>query len=76
MADNKNDKSTLYRQLSLLGVIPALLAVGPLVGLFIGRFLDEKLNTEPYLMYLFIVLGFIAAGREIYGIVKKVSDST
>lgn len=66
----------MLRQLSLLGVIPALLAVGPLVGLFIGKFLDKKLHTEPYLMYLFIILGFIAAGREIYGIVKKVSDNT
>jgi len=76
MAGNKNDKSTLYRQLSLLGVIPALLAVGPLVGLFIGKFLDKKLHTEPYLMFLFIILGFVAAGREVYAIVKKVSEDT
>jgi F0F1-type ATP synthase assembly protein I len=60
--------------MSLLLAIPALLAVGPLVGLFIGRFLDGLLNTEPYLMYLFIVLGFVAAGREVYGLIKRVSD--
>jgi len=72
--DKKNDKQALIRQLSLLGAIPALLAVGPLVGLFIGRFLDGVLNTDPYLMILFIILGFVAAGREVYNLVKKVSD--
>ncbi len=65
----------LYRQLSLLLAIPALLTVGPLVGLFIGKYLDKWLNTEPYLMYLFIVLGFVAAGKEVYGIVKRVSEN-
>jgi len=59
------------RQLGLLGTIPILLVVGPVVGFFIGRWLDEKLGTEPYLLILFLIFGFIASGREIYGIIKK-----
>jgi ATP synthase protein I len=70
----KDDDQGLIRQLALLGAIPGLLAIGPLVGLFIGKFLDKQLHTEPYLMFLFIILGFIAAGREVYNLVKKVSD--
>ena len=63
----------LIRQLGLLTVIPILLAVGPLVGMFIGDLLDGWLGTEPYLMYLFIVLGFVSAGKETYKLIKRVS---
>ena len=71
--DNK-EKIRLYRQLSLIGIIPAMLAVGPLIGLFIGKWLDKKLGTDPYLMWVLIFLGFIAAGKEVYSIIKKVSE--
>lgn len=62
------------RQLGLLGTIPILLAVGPLVGFFIGRWLDEKLGTEPFLLVLFLIFGFIASGREIYRLLKRAED--
>lgn len=64
------------RQLGLLGTIPILLAVGPLVGFFIGRWLDSKLGTEPYFLILFLIFGFIASGREIYKLVKKAEKET
>lgn len=59
------------RQLGLLGTVPILLVVGPLVGFFIGRWLDDKLGTEPFLLVLFLIFGFIASGREIYRIIKR-----
>ena len=74
MEDKNKEKLKLYRQLSLLGIIPAILAIGPLLGFFGGKWLDGLLGTEPYLMYLFLVLGFVAAGREIYNVVKRVSS--
>jgi ATP synthase protein I len=64
------------RQLGLLGTIPILLAVGPVVGFFIGRWLDKKLGTEPFLMVLFLIFGFIASGREIYGIIKRAEKNS
>jgi F0F1-type ATP synthase assembly protein I len=60
-----------FRQLGLLGTIPILLAVGPLVGFFIGKWLDSKLGTEPYLLILFLIFGFISSGREIYKLIKR-----
>ncbi|MCX6826534.1 MAG: AtpZ/AtpI family protein [candidate division Zixibacteria bacterium] len=66
----KND----YRQIGLLTTIPILLAVGPLVGFFIGRWLDSKFGTEPYLMVLFLVFGFVASGREIYRLLKRTEE--
>ena len=59
--------------MSLIGVIPAIMAVGPLIGYFAGRWLDAKFGTEPYIMWVLILFGFIAAGKEVYRIVKQVS---
>lgn len=59
------------RQVSLLASVPALLLAGPLVGFFIGKWADQKLHTEPYLLIVGVILGFGAAGVEIYKLVKK-----
>jgi len=72
--EKKDDKLSLYGQLSLLLAIPFLLAAGPLIGFFIGKYLDRWLGTEPYLMYVFIIMGFVAAGKEVFDLVKKVSQ--
>ena len=76
MVDGKDNKEKirLYGQLSLIGIIPAIMAIGPLLGFFIGKWIDKKLGTEPYVMGVLILLGFIAAGTEIYRIVKKGAD--
>ena len=66
-----DDKSQLIRQLALFGVIPVLMAVGPLVGFVIGKLLDGWLGTEPFLMVLFIGLGFVASGKEVYDLIRK-----
>lgn len=63
-----------YRQIGLLGTIPILLAVGPLVGFFIGRWLDSRLGTEPFLLVLFLIFGFIASGKEIYRLLKRAEE--
>jgi len=47
------------------------MVVAPLLGYFLGSFLDEKLGTEPYLMIVFIVFGFVAAGKEVYALIKR-----
>lgn len=38
-----------------------------------GRFLDGKFNTDPYLTFVFLVLGFIAGGRQIARVIKIAS---
>lgn len=65
----KKDRS--YAQIALLGAVPTLLVAGPLVGYFAGNWADNKFGTTPYLMIVGVVLGFGAAGREIYRLVKK-----
>lgn len=64
------------RQVGLLGTVPILLAVGPVIGFLIGRWLDRKLNTEPYLMIVFLIFGFIASGKEVWKIIKQAEKET
>lgn len=71
MLKRKDDKSAGYRQIGFLTLIPIIMVVAPLLGYFLGSFLDEKLGTEPYLMIIFIVFGFVAAGKEVYELIKR-----
>jgi len=72
----KPDRERLagLKQVSLLTAIPILLVVGPLIGWWVGSYLDGRFGTEPYLMVLFIVLGFVASGRETWKLIKLASD--
>ena len=70
----RNDRYSTYRQIGILTTIPMLMAVGPVLGYYIGNFLDKKLNTDPYLMVVFIFLGFVASGKGVYNLIKKASQ--
>jgi len=71
MSDNPSDKYSLARQLGMLTIIPFLLGVSPLVGFFMGRWLDRRLGTEPVLTWAFLALGFVAGIRETVRILRK-----
>jgi len=58
----------------LIGVyvtIPFVLGVPPVLGWFIGNWLDHHLGTSPYLMFIFILLGIVAGLREFLRIIKR-----
>lgn len=69
--ENKDKFYSNLRQAGIYTIIPIILAVGPIIGYFMGNFLDKKLHTSPYLMILFIIFGFIAAGKEVYNLTKR-----
>jgi ATP synthase protein I len=69
--ENKDKYYSYLRQAGIYTVIPIILAVGPIIGYFMGNFLDKKLHTAPYLMILFILFGFIASGKEVYNLAKR-----
>ena len=52
--------------------IPMLLLSGSLVGYFIGTWLDARWGTDPWLMVVFIVLGFVAGVRETIRIIRLI----
>ncbi len=75
MGSKPEDRYAMLRQAGLVTLIPSLLLVSPLVGYFLGRFLDRKLHTS-FLWIIFLVLGFVAGAREVYRIIVKVSKET
>ncbi|MBD3257437.1 hypothetical protein GF377_03310 [candidate division GN15 bacterium] len=52
--------------------IPGILVAGPLIGYFGGYLLDDWLGTDPFLGTIGVVLGFVAAGIEIYQLIQRV----
>lgn len=69
--NKKNGKG--LRQVGLLGAVPALLFAGPIVGYYLGHWLDGVCQTDPILTTILVILGFGSAGIEIYRLVKKSS---
>ncbi|HET6370037.1 MAG TPA: AtpZ/AtpI family protein [Nitrospiria bacterium] len=55
------NKGERYRQALLLTTIPMVLVAGPLVGFYIGKYLDEWMGTSPWMMIVFLILGGAAA---------------
>ena len=51
--------------------IPFVLAVPPMVGWVIGKWLDDYFGTGNKIMYVFLILGLIAGFRELFRIIKK-----
>jgi len=74
MSPSRNPKPdpSGFRSAGMLLTIPTLLVVSPLVGYFLGRFADGKFHTAPWFSVVGLVLGFIAGGREIYLILRRV----
>lgn len=73
MTGKKADSNTQLKQLGVLTTIPIILLVGPAAGYFIGGLIDRKANLYPWFTIVFVFLGFIAAGREVFRLLKQVS---
>ena len=67
----KDPRSAGLRSAGLLLAVPTLLIVSPLLGAFLGNLLDRRLGTSHWFAGLGLVLGFVAAGRETWRIVKR-----
>lgn len=64
------------KQIGVFITVPFILAISPVLGWYIGSWLDEKFDSKPYLMYLFILLGFVAGFREVFRIIKGFGNGT
>jgi ATP synthase protein I len=71
MSGSSSDKYKQARQLGLLTTIPMILAAAPLVGYFLGRWIDRRFGTEPWFTMIFLVIGLVAGVRETILILRK-----
>jgi ATP synthase protein I len=69
------EKGERYRQVALLGAIPMVLLAGPLIGFLIGNYLDNWLDSSPWLMIVFVLLGAVAAVRQTMKLLSKANEA-
>ena len=70
MTEKDPKKVTAWRQIGLLSSIPFILALAPIVGFLVGKYLDQKFRTQPWLSLVLLALGFVAGVRETIRIIK------
>lgn len=69
--NNDEERRKKVQMIGVFVTIPFVLAVPPIIGWAIGSWLDGHFNTDPYLMFIFIVLGLIAGVREFIRLIKR-----
>ena len=69
--ENKDDRYLAMRRAGLLSTVPFLLAASPIIGFFIGRFIDRRLGSDPAFSIVFLILGFVAGAVQVAKVVKE-----
>ena len=73
----KDPDSERYKQIRIYGLlssIPGFLVVPPVVGALAGQWLDKRFHTDPWLVLVFLFLGFGAAVRLIVRTIRRVTE--
>ncbi len=67
---DRETKQTVIQMASVssVGIAMVLAVVG---CFFLGNWLDQKLGTEPYLAFLFLLIGIAAGFRNMYVLIKR-----
>jgi len=72
--DPDREKYKQIRIYGLLSSIPGFLVVPPVVGVLVGRWLDDRFHTAPWLLLVFLILGFGAGIRLIMRTLQRVTQ--
>lgn len=68
MDEEKRKQLKILATVSSMG-ISVVLAIA--MGVIFGRFLDERFGTGPIFFFIFLLIGIIAAFRNIYVIIGR-----
>ena len=63
---DKQDRKLFFRELGRYSALGLEMSASVLIGLAIGYYLDKWLGTGPWLMVLWIGIGFAAGVRSLY----------
>ncbi|MDY7039186.1 MAG: AtpZ/AtpI family protein [Thermodesulfobacteriota bacterium] len=69
-----DDIKKLVRTLGYLSTIGIAMALSIGIGAFLGYYLDKKFETGPWLFFVFLGFGIIAAFRNLHMMYKKIKD--
>jgi ATP synthase protein I len=69
-ADKKATRREMLKALSMISHVAVMVAACLLIGVFLGRFLDNFLGTEPWLLIIFSLLGLGSAFKVLIDLGK------
>ena len=58
--------------MTLMSQVGITMVANILVGLFIGKYLDQWLHTSPLFLLLFIFIGFFSGIKSVYLLIIKI----
>lgn len=67
----KDETKRTVRELGYFASLGMSVALSIVIGLFLGRWLDSKFDTDPILMFVGLAMGIIAGFRNIIRAGKK-----
>jgi ATP synthase protein I len=70
--EERNRKS--LQLVASYAMLPFVLGVPPIIGWYIGSWLDGYFGIAPYSVYTLLVLGLVAGIRELCRVIKKHKD--
>ncbi|MBN1848216.1 MAG: AtpZ/AtpI family protein [Deltaproteobacteria bacterium] len=69
-----NDTKKAFRTLGHLSTVGLVMAVSIALGAIIGYYADRHFHTEPWLFFVFLGFGIVAAFRNLYRMVKRIQE--
>jgi len=75
VANRRNGLSRPLKAFALASTISVQFAASILVGWWLGRFLDRKLHTDPWLMLVGLLTGIVAGMVGVYHTVAHVFNN-
>lgn len=69
-----NETKKMIRTLGYVSTVGLAMALSIGLGAFIGYYLDNKFDTNPLFLFIFIGFGIAAAFRNLYIMYKKIKD--
>ena len=71
-ADNKGTLGQSFVNWANAGILGFHMISGPLLGIFLGYYLDKWLDSKPVCMFVGMLLGLVAGGLNVYRDVRRI----
>ena len=71
---NEKDRR-LLRTVGVLSTVGIAMVAATVIGLYIGRWLDNRFGTSPWLTALFLLLGIVAGFRNLYQTARRAQQT-
>jgi len=65
------ERKAILRAMGLMSQIAFTFLACVVIGVFVGRFLDDRLGTTPWLLILLTLMGCISAFKSMIDLSKK-----